>query len=281
MIGIGYELGSNRPTGDNPFGLRPRLLTHEGREAFWSNLHELASSGSIGSVVLHRLYGEARARDYFDFDARRQIEQHHDPKYTDYAKHMTREVIRFARDYPDLRIDLYFGSLRQFNMAFLVSPQSTPEMRGEWMDRFWHELEVARGLIAEGCNIRMVFDHASSYEPDRPEWYALYHLSRMHPGRVVIETVPKRDTPQASLPALAFEDNYRFIERTDPDRASHADLTRVTHGEPDGGIVAFVRDCMDKGHTPVVADTELNQSGMTPRQVFAEASAGRPQGGVE
>ena len=274
MIGIGYELGSSTPTQDNPFGLRPPLLEHSNREVFWEGLRGLVSKGEVDTVVFHRFYGEARARDYFDFDARRQIERSNDSKYTDYAKHMTRELIRFAHENPSIRIDIYYGSLRQFNMAFLLSDGQTEE----WTSRFWYEIETARDLIEDGCDIRMVFDHASSYDPARPEWFALYQLSRMYPNRVVIESLPKPGTPQAALPGWCFEDNYEWIASSDPERASHFDVTRMTHGTPTNGVVAFVRDCLDKGHTPIVADTQFNRIKMTPSQVLAEAQIDRPVG---
>jgi len=96
MIGIGFELGS---VNNSFFGLRPELLTFEGRVAFWQDLRGLATSSPAEAVVLHRMFGESSNEDWMDYDTRRQIESCNDSKYTDYAKHMIRAVRRrFSSD---------------------------------------------------------------------------------------------------------------------------------------------------------------------------------------
>lgn len=275
MIGIGFELGS---VDNSFFGLRLELLTFEGRLAFWQDLRRLVTSSPAEAVVLHRMFGEPSNQDWMDYDTRRQIESCNDSKYTDYAKHMIRELVRFAVEFPQIRIDLYFGSLRQFNMAFLISGDADEVMQQEWMRRFWYELKIARSLIEQRCDVRMVFDHSSSFDPDRPEWQALYQLERMYPGRVVIESLPRVGTPQAGFPAWTFEDHYQHLLDLDPERTRHAEITRMTHGDPEGGVVRFVRDCIDNGHDAIISDTVLRRSKMSFETVVREANAGRPQG---
>jgi len=268
MVGIGYELGSVK---NSFFGLRPELLTSEGREDFWMKLHNLAIVPGFQAVVLHRMFGEPSNLDWMDYDTRRQIESCNDSKYTDYAKHMTRELVRFANSFPQIRIDLYFGSLRQFNMAFLVSQGASQAMQQEWMRRFWYENETARSLIDQGCNVRMVFDHSSSFNPYRPERQALYQLDRMYPRRVVIESLPKVGTPQEQYPAWTFEDHYQSLLDLDPARTQHKAITRMTHGDPEGGVVGFVRDCIEHGHDAIISDTVLRRSKKSYESVLREA----------
>ena len=275
MIGIGYELGSVHDVG---FGLRPGLMTFEGREQFWSTLRQLATRGEISAVVMHRMLGEPYRFDALDFDVLAQITESNDPKLTDYAKHMIRELTRFCTDFPAIKVYVYFGSLQHHNMSLLVARGAPAQGRREWQEKVWYETGWARDIIDAGGDLNMVFDEASSFDPAGVEWGFIEQLARWYPDRVLIESLPFPGTPQAKLPGFVLQDNYEWLERTQPERAAHSPTVRMTHGDPDEGVVAFVQDCLDKGHLPIVADTQFNRIKMTPSQVLAEAQAGRPTG---
>ncbi len=275
MIGIGYELGSVHETG---FGLRPGLMTFEGRERFWSDLRQLATRGEIGALVLHRMLGEPYRHDKMDFDVRSQIEDSGDPELTDYAKHMIRECTRFCTDFPAIKKYIYIGSLLHPRMSGLIVSSAPGEGWTTWQEKAWYEVSWVIDIMREDPNTHLVFDEASKFEPDSAAWWFVSTIARWFTGQVLIESLPFPGTPQAKLPGFVLQDNYENLERTQAERAAHTPTVRMTHGDPAEGVVAFVRDCLDKGHTPIVGDIQLNRIKMTLSQVLAEAQAGRPVG---
>lgn len=284
MISIAYEFGSND---DHPFGINPLMLDEGNRNALWDEIHELAESGQISGLLLHRLMGEFRPGDLFDFDALWQIAQSGDQRFIAFAQHMIRRLINFATTFPKVRIDYYLSALNHSRMRRLIEQGNL----AEWNNRVDYELTVPLLLLQLGSNTRIVFDHSATFQPHRVDEHGATHsgyevqklldLNTQYPKRIVLESIPDPLHPLAiaGLPALAVERRYLYLAQHQPDWiSSAAHITRLTNGHDDRDPVEFVRECAQLGHTPVVSARKLERLGMTFAQLVDRVrDAGRPQ----
>lgn len=284
MISIAYEFGSND---DHPFGINPLMLDEDNRNALWDELHELAENKLISGLLLHRLMGEFRPGDLFDFDAMYQIAQSGDPRIVRYAQHMIHRVINFVISFPNVRIDYYLSALNHSRMRRLLEHRDLDE----WNRRVSYELTVPELLIQLGSNTRLVFDHSATFQEYRVdadganqhgyEVQLLLDLAKRYPKRVVVESIPDPAHPLAiaRLPVLAVERRFIYLDEHQPHWiavASH--ITRLTNGHDDRDPFEFVRDCLQHGHTPVVSARKLERLGMSFTELVDRVrDAGRPE----
>lgn len=284
MISIAYEFGSND---DHPFGINPLMLEEDNRNALWDELHELAENNLISGLLLHRLMGEFRPGDLFDFDALLQVALSGEERFIRYAQHMAQRLLGFASRFPKVRIDLYMGALNHSRMRQLLERRDLDE----WNRRVDFELVMPKLLLQLGSNTRIVFDHSSSFQEYRIdadganqhsyEVQLLLDLARQYPKRIVVESIPDPAHPLAiaRLPVLAVERRFIYLDEHQPywiTGASH--ITRLTNGHDDRDPFEFVRDCLQHGHTPVVSARKLERLGMSFTELVDRVrDAGRPE----
>lgn len=265
IVGIGYEFGSN----DNEvFQLRPELVrgpeAFDRREAIWDSLEADAAAGHIDSIYIHRIFGEPTTGGLMDWSTRANIEACDDPEVTDYAKHMMRRLMRFAKNHPSVRIDFYLGAIGHPMMRRLIEVGRDRD----WFKRVRQELDLPASIIEAGGNLRMIFDHSSGLDHKGVEVQMLRHLSRQYPGRVVTETLPFPDHPLAGLPGLVLERDYIRIRDDWPQRIEACpDITRVYSHIPDNDPVAFALECVQLGHKAIVTPGKLRDAGITIQQL--------------
>lgn len=267
MISLAYEFASHD---GRPFGINPRFLTFEKREEFFQELREHARTQGVEGFLYHRLFGEKRPGDWFDYSARRDIENSGDPALTDFAKHMMREVIKFVLEFPEHRHDFYVGKMDHPRMRQLFRAD-----RQAWFDAVCYEIELPRMLIGLGANVRIVFDGSADFKAYEQgavglEAQTLLRFDHLMRDRIVTESAPEPDHPLASLPTLCVERRYLSLLENRPSwlDVQRESLTRLCNNHDEALPVDFVRDCRKNGHRATISAHKLNTLNITPAQLI-------------
>ena len=263
MTVFAFEFGS---TDSHRFGINPVLLNEQNRDDLWDEIEKHATTGVLSGLLLHRLMGEFRPGDLFDFDALYQIAQSGDPVFVNYARHMAQRVLRFAGLFPKLPIYIYMSALNHSRMRGLLEEHDFDE----WNRRVEYELALPRMLLQLGSNTHIVFDHSAAYQPYRVneqgedvlgyEVEAVLQLSAQYPKRIIAESIPDPEHPLADLPSLAIERRFIYLDEHRPVWVAEArHITRLCNGHDERDPIEFVLECERRGHTPIVSARKLER----------------------
>ena len=265
MPGVGYMISSQTPS--HPYQIRPDLWNlDKGPRAFFNGTVLSYVNEGINQFLFHRPFGEQVIGDANqDYDSLATMLESADPHARDYTQLMLREIINFFIKHPHTQPSIYIGSM--------ITPK-VQVLREAGHISNWSKRISSAILPFEQSNIKFnyVFDFASGFDPDSPEWYAWTLLHAMMPNRIEMEATPHPDKPdQWGMPSWIVEDIWQRRKDTYVD-GQLGKVTRWITGpqelneywpQQSGGIVGFILDCHIRGHICFISDNMERHFGMT------------------
>lgn len=268
---MGFELGSNEKTFQNPTGLVPILLSPSGKDWLMQRIQTGYNAG-FRVFVFHRVFGETANQSIMQADSgvttveRAENDKSYEPA-ANWVRNFKQFVEEFHRKFPDAELVIYVGAIAHGAMMDMLDSSQV----GSWMKRV---VDVFMDTL-DFPFVHVGHDYLNTYPPDSAEYKildAMRYAMKASNRHSFIEGIPTTDQDHAehiSWDGLCLETYWdTFIvpkhgSSNMPPHLNNGNLYvrwwsghAVKHNLFNGDVRAWAKNCYETNTVPCINYSE-------------------------